>query len=111
MAKWIGRVTVKANHFDMGNGAVIRDSQADKARKKRVKSTKRLKRKGQEAGLVNLEERLHKLPRMAAILERVRGRENSNFPLRGTNDGVPSDVHIGVTVGRCLATRLCCRAD
>ena len=71
MARWIARVTVKANSFDIGDGTVIRDSQASQgAARSRLRGRKR------KAGPVTSigerqTERLLKAPRLEALRARI----------------------------------------
>ena len=73
MARWIAMVTVLANHFDMGDGTFIRDSQADRscrvaAKRGRKRKVERMLPSGPaEDGT----ERLLKLPRLVEIRQRV----------------------------------------
>ena len=78
MGRWIGLVTVQANEFRFEDGAVFRDSQADK----RCRATARLQRanaKLKAAAEAEIEEesqleRILKGPRMAEVARRVRAR-------------------------------------
>jgi len=69
MARWIAMVTVRANHFDMGDGTFMRDSQADKGC--RVVGRRRVKRKVERSLPSSPVERLLKLPRLADLRQRV----------------------------------------
>ena len=68
MAKCIAAVTVRANHYQLADGAHIRDSQADNAAKSKRRGLKRHRRDCGDVG-VPVTERLLKLPRLAALRE------------------------------------------
>eukprot|EP00973_Karenia_brevis_P023240 3200938-Karenia_brevis.AAC.1 len=70
MAKWIAQVTVEANHFRLGDGSVMRDSQARKGSDRRRKGCKRAVVEVVEER-PSMAERLFKHPRLAALRERV----------------------------------------
>ena len=69
MARWIAMVTIRANHFDMGNGTFIRDSQAERGCRSAARHGR--KRKVERSLPSDPMERLLKLPRLADLRQRV----------------------------------------
>ena len=72
MARWIAMVTVQANHFHMGDGRFIRDSQAQgNCRNVARRGQKRKVERQLPESLTERSERLLKLPRLAELKQRV----------------------------------------
>ena len=72
MARWIAMVTVQANHFDMGDGRFIRDSQAQgNCRNVARRGQKRKVERQLPESLTERSERLLKLPKLAELKQRV----------------------------------------
>ena len=73
MAVWIARVTLEANAFKGPDGACLRDSQADRALRRKRLPRKR-PRVQEPQPEVSLTERLLKVPRLAAVKARILAR-------------------------------------
>ena len=73
MAVWIARVTIEANAFKGLDGACLRDSQADRALRRKRLPRKR-PRVQEPQPEVSLTERLLKVPRLAAVKARILAR-------------------------------------
>ncbi len=73
MAMWIARITLLANRYKLPDGTILRDSLALSALSRRRLGIKRKRNDPSEKPL-DMQQRLAKCPRIAAILERVRVR-------------------------------------
>ncbi len=71
MAMWIARITLLANRYKLPDGTILRDSLALSALSRRRLGIKRKRNDPSEKPL-DMQQRLAKCPRIAAILERVR---------------------------------------
>ena len=74
MARWIARVTVQANHFDVGDGSFVRDSQADCVRGRQASKRGRKRKAELVAAEGSMTERLLKAPRLVALRARIQAR-------------------------------------
>ena len=86
MAMWIARATLEANHYCLPDGAYARDSQAV-----RIVRLAGQKRKAPEAPTraepISVAERHCKLPRLAALRERVLARQRAEALSEGSPQG------------------------
>ena len=87
MAKWVAAVTMQANHYKLADGSHIRDSEADRAGKRKRAGHKRPCGDAGDTALL-MAERLFKMPRLAALRQRVLAR--AQLPSREASDGDPS---------------------
>ena len=75
MAVWLAKVTVRANSFPLESGGTIRDSLAKAgASSSSRRGRKRAAEPAVESPRESARERLFKLPRLAAVRERVLAR-------------------------------------